>query len=128
MEHRIEVRQMFDETFKRKVIEEYLRGGINQAELRRKYNIRFGGAIRAWMSKLGYSREATAAKPNFDRIILPDLSKKQSLQSAEELQQKIKELEQQLQDEKLRSEAYARIIEKAEKELKIPIRKKPNTR
>jgi hypothetical protein len=39
----------------------------------------------------------------------------------DELQKKIQELEHQLQDEKLRSEAYERIIEKAEKELKIPL-------
>ena len=45
-----------------------------------------------------------------------------------QLEEKIKELERQLEDEKLRSEAYQRIIEKAEKELKVPIRKKPNTK
>ena len=44
------------------------------------------------------------------------------------LQKKLKELERQLEDEKLRSEIYLRIIEKAEKELNIPIRKKPNTK
>lgn len=43
--------------------------------------------------------------------------------SQEDLQHKIRELERQLEDEKLRSEAYLRIIEKAEKELRIPIRK-----
>jgi hypothetical protein len=45
-----------------------------------------------------------------------------------QLEEKIRELERQLEDEKLRSEAYQRIIEKAEKDFKVPIRKKPNTR
>jgi len=45
-----------------------------------------------------------------------------------QLEERIRELERQLEDEKLRSEAYQRIIEKAEKELKVPIRKKPNTK
>ena len=45
-----------------------------------------------------------------------------------ELQKRIAELERQLQDEKLRSEAYQRMIEKAEKELHIQIRKKPFSR
>ena len=45
-----------------------------------------------------------------------------------ELQKRILELERQLEDEKLRSEAYARMIEKAERELKISIRKKIGTK
>ena len=45
-----------------------------------------------------------------------------------ELEKKVLELQRQLEDEKLRSEAYARIIEKAEQELKISIRKKINTK
>jgi hypothetical protein len=44
------------------------------------------------------------------------------------LQKRVAELERQLQDEKLRSEAYRRMIEKAEKELHIQIRKKPFSR
>jgi len=44
------------------------------------------------------------------------------------LQKRIQELEHQLQDEKLRSEAYARIIDKAEKEFKVSIKKKLNTK
>ena len=45
-----------------------------------------------------------------------------------ELQKKIKELEKKLLDEQLRSEAYSRMIEKAEQEFKISIRKKTNTK
>ena len=46
----------------------------------------------------------------------------------DDLQKKILALEQQLQDERLRSEVYLRIIEKAEQELKIPIKKKHSTK
>ena len=45
-----------------------------------------------------------------------------------ELQKRIRQLERQLEDEKLRTEAYKRIIAKAEQELKISIRKKHNTK
>ena len=55
-------------------------------------------------------------------------NKKNSDTGSAKIQKKIFELEHQLEDEKLRSEAYARIIEKAEKEFKIPIKKKPGTR
>ena len=40
------------------------------------------------------------------------------------LEQRVKELERLLEDEQLRSEAYKRMIEIAEKDLNIPIRKK----
>jgi len=56
------------------------------------------------------------------------VTKKIDLNDNDELQKRIKELERQLEDEKLRSEAYARMIEKAEKELKISIRKKTGTK
>jgi hypothetical protein len=55
MEHRLEVRQMFDETFKRKDIEEYLETGCCKMELLRKYNIGFKSAIQTWMRRLGYT-------------------------------------------------------------------------
>jgi len=41
---------------------------------------------------------------------------------------RIKELECQLEDEQLRSEAYNRMIDIAERNLNIPIRKKSNTK
>jgi transposase len=45
-----------------------------------------------------------------------------------ELEKKIHDLQRQLEEEKLRSEAYARLIEMAEQDLNISIRKKGNTR
>lgn len=48
--------------------------------------------------------------------------------SSHELEKRIKKLERLLADEQLRSEAYQRIIDIAEKEFHIPIRKKPNTK
>ena len=45
MEHKFEIRQMFDDDFKRKVIEEYLSTGWTKIELQRKYDIRFKSAV-----------------------------------------------------------------------------------
>jgi hypothetical protein len=47
---------------------------------------------------------------------------------AEALRRRIKQLERELDDEKLRAEAYARLIELAEREQGISIRKKDNTK
>jgi transposase-like protein len=127
MEHKIEVRQMFDESFKRMVIEEYLSTKCNKTELLRKYNIHFKSAIQTWMRRLGYEDTHRVQKIKFDST-LPLIVPMPKTENTHELQKRIQELEQQLQDEKLRSEAYLRIIDKAEKELKVPIKKKHNTK
>jgi transposase len=129
MEHKFEIRQMFDDDFKRKVIEEYLLTGCTKLELQRKYNIRFKSAISTWMQRMGYLENYKAPSLKFSntkRILLPANDKKSKKEL--DLQKRIEDLERQLEDEKLRSEAFVRIIEKAEKELKIPIRKKPFTK
>ena len=128
MEHKIEIRQMFDESFKRMVIEEYLVTKCNKTELLRKYNIHFKSAIQTWMKRLGYEDVHRTQKIKFDETLPLTVSMATKSEDTRELQKKIQELEQQLQDEKLRSEAYLRIIDKAEKELKVPIKKKHSTK
>jgi hypothetical protein len=48
--------------------------------------------------------------------------------SPEEMEVRIKELEQQLAIERMRSESFGKMIEIAERELKIDIRKKTDAR
>lgn len=118
--------QIYSEEFKRKVIDEYLSTGVPKMVLLRKYGIKSKSGIQRWMKKFGYTDIYKAVAPTFTFITSPTLIKK--LKDEHELRKRIKELERQLAEEKLRSEAYVRIIDKAEKELKIPIRKKPNTK
>jgi transposase-like protein len=118
----------YSEAFKRQVIEEYMAGGVTQAALQRKYNIGGNCAILNWRRKLGHGSSLPQEGTNFPVIKSVAMNQKKEVKSLPELQQRIKELERQLEDEKLRAEMYERIIDKAEKELKIPIRKKPNTR
>ena len=120
--------QIYPESFKRKVIEEYLTTGVPKMELLRKYGIKSKSGIQTWMKNLGYTDAHRIAKVKFRGITIDTLAQEIPLHDSGELQKKIKELERQLEDEKLRSEAYLRIIEKAEKELKISIKKKPGTR
>ena len=128
MEHKIEVRQMFDESFKRMVIEEYLSSKCSKMELLRKYNIHFKSAIQTWMRRLGYEDRHRVQKIKFDSTLPFTASMATKNENTRELQKRIHELEQQLQDERLRSEAYLRIIDKAEKELKVSIKKKHSTK
>ena len=117
----------YKRSFKKKVIEEYLLTGCSKMFLIRKYKIHFKSAIQTWMRVLGYSDPYRPLQTaTFGRIIITTMSKKKL--TGKEADKKIRELERQLEDEKLRSEAYARIIAKAEKEYKIPITKKSDTR
>jgi transposase len=117
--------------FKHAVIKEYLAGGISHRALLRKYDIRINAGIVRWMRQLGYVKDEEKDRylPSSKPLSLP--SKKANKTISPEVvsqEQRIKELERLLEDEQLRSEAYRRIIDIAEKEFNIPIRKKPNTR
>jgi len=123
------VTQIYTEAFKRSVIEEFLEGHLSKIELRRKYNIGGKSAILHWMRQLGYSSDyPLPKKPKFEvapfKIPMAAASDKSNL----ELQKEISELKRKLEDERLRSEAYLRIIQKAEEELKTSFKKKPSTK
>jgi hypothetical protein len=67
--------------------------------------------------------------PSATPLSLPSKKiKKEQPSDALSQEQRIKELERLLEDEQLRSEAYRRMIEIAEKDLNIPIRKKSDTK
>lgn len=124
----------YPEKFKRKVIEEYLRTGCNKMDLIRKYKIRSKSGITSWMQELGY--EDINRKMYYFEVLnratlmtgkqIKRQKKPVSEQTA--LLEKIKLLELKLEEEKLRSEMFSRMVEIAEKDLNIPIRKKYNTK
>ena len=118
----------YSEEFKRHLIEEYLNGTADKKSLLAKYGVRAKGAFQRWMRELGYvniRRVAAGAKPFAQQHM--KLRKKKD-EPPEALQRRTAELERQLEDEKLRSEAYARLIALAEHEQGICIRKKCNTK
>jgi len=116
--------------FKHAVIKEYLAGGISHKALLRKYDIRINSGVVRWMRQLGYvdNEEKDRYLPPLKLLPLPPKKENKIVPVTSDLQQRIKELERQLEDEQLSSEAYRRIIDIAEKDYNIPIRKKPNTK
>jgi transposase len=117
--------------FKHAVIKEYLAGGIGKKPLLRKYDIRIADGITRWMRQLGYVEVPAKDRylPSTKPLSLPSKKPNKATSTASISQeQRIKELERLLEDEQLRSEAYRRIIEIAEKDLNIPIRKKSDTK
>ena len=113
------------ESERREIIEEYLSGEETKAAIWQRYTgqKKEKGQLLRWMRKLGYSN---GEGENF--VPLNYMSKKKSNQTREELERRIKSLENQLLDSQLKEEAYRRMIEIAEKDLKISIQKKPNTK
>jgi len=130
MDQKFKLLPIYEESFRRKVIEEYLSTGCKKKALLAKYGIAGKGNLQRWMRLYGYCDSHTKRKQNAKLAIAlpsPFTMPSDKVNSAD-LQKKIQELERLLQDEKLRSEAYLRIIEKAEDELKIKIKKKPSTK
>lgn len=107
--------------FKLRVIEEVLSGHLRKEQAQRKYGIRGKSAILNWMRKFGLS-EQTRLPDNFERM------KEEEATDKESLNKRIKELERALEDAQLKAEGYSRMIDIAERELKIKIRKKPSTK
>lgn len=116
----------YTEEFKRAVIEEYLKGTATKKDLSDKHGIRGKGAFQSWMRELGYIDHRM--RPVRIRATLATPMKGPENEDIHALRKRIKELERELDDEKLRAEAYARLIELAEREQGISIRKKDNTK
>ncbi len=116
----------YTEAFKRAMIEEYLHGTATKKELSEKHGIRGKGAFQSWMRELGYV-DLRMLPAHVKATVTTPMSKLEE-QDINELRKRIKELERELDDEKLRSEAYARLIELAEREQGVSIRKKDNTK
>ena len=116
----------FNENQKREIIEEYLSSGRTKVDIWRQYTgyAEEHGQLLRWMRRLGYLENTIP----FKALSLPNMQSNKPQPSVEELQRKIKQLEQQLLDSQLKEEAYRRMIDIAEKELKVSIRKKPNTK
>jgi hypothetical protein len=114
---------------KRKIIEEHLSTGLSTYQIEKKYGIKKHGALHQWMRSLGYS-DVDKNTVNLARLKQPEVAKKDPSKSPQtfELELKIRFLEKQLEDERLRTEMLNRMVDLAEKTYKIPVRKNFNTK
>ena len=110
----------YTDDFKLMVVQDYLSSDISQSALKKKYN--FGGNknIYNWMRKFEVS------KPIEDQNELYRVMAKEQQKSAleQELELKISKLEEELKREQLRTKALNVMIDIAERDLKVDIRKK----
>ena len=116
---KLKVNQFTDE-LKLQVVQEYMDTGVSQRELMQKFNIRGVHTIKKWMRKFDLQA------PSQQQIELQRTMAKQKEKTPyeRELEAKVKKLEQQLDYEQLRTLALDTMIEIAERDLKISIRKK----
>lgn len=106
--------QFYSDTFKQTVVKEVMDGIICKDEARRKYGIQGKSTVLKWIRKF----EAT--KTGF----MGKAEENPANKKMQELEAENKRLLEELQLEQLRSRALNVMIDLAEEQLKIPIRKK----
>ena len=114
----------YTDEFKLKVVTEYLETDISQEALKKKYGFGGNNCIPNWIRKFGLN------KPSDQEIKLREAMTKETKKSAREieLEAKVRELEKTLEFEQLRSHALDTLIDVAERDLKVDIRKKPGSK
>ena len=110
----------FPDELKYKIVQEYLQSSISKKDLMQKYGVRGNSCIMNWMRKFGLSYP-TEAQIKVNNQVTKEIKKPRQ---ERELEQKLKTHEQELEYEKLRTKALNTLIDIAEEELKISIRKK----
>ncbi len=122
----------FTDSEKRQIIQELLSSQSTKQEIWKKYtgHEEEHGMLLRWMRKLGYDTGDIIRRSNFAYMATKKTTKNSTDDSFEnlQLQRRILELEKQLKDAELKAIAFSTMVDIAEKEFKIPIRKKLNTK
>ena len=125
----------FSDEEKHQIIQEMLSTRCTKRDIWEKYTGQpeEHGQLLRWMRKLGYNTGIKTRRPNFVRNSLSMKKKNKSVQASDffenlQLKKRIEELEKQLKDAEMKSIAYSTMVDIAEKEFNIPIRKKLNTK
>jgi len=110
----------YSDEFKRKVVQEHLMYGTPKDQLRIKYGIKGKSEILKWMRKFEISNEVSMSKSKgFSKPSIGEES-----QEVSKLKAEVARLERALEHEALRGRALDKLIDIAERELKISVRKK----
>ena len=122
--------KFFTETEKHEIIKELIETGLTKQEIWEKYTgkKKEHGTLLRWMRALGYDANKTMQRPNFVENSKPmakatDRVNQEYFESIQ-INKRITELETQLKTAEMKAIAFSTMIDIAEKEFKIPIRKK----
>lgn len=124
-------RLYFSDHEKNLIIEDYLSGNESKQSVWRRYTgyPSENGKITMWLRKFGIE-DKFVKNTKFEIMPTRKKDKAQSSEDFETLQLKkrIAELEKQLQTAEMKAIAFSTMVDIAEKEFNIPIRKKHNTK
>jgi transposase len=109
----------YSDEFKKGVVDEVLNGILSKEEARCKYGIKGSSAVLNWIRKFD-GNKSKSMKPKKNSV--------ESGNSFEELEAENARLKQELDIEQLRNRALNVMIDIAERQFKIPIRKKPGAK
>ena len=132
-------RNYFSETERHQIIQELISTRCTKQEIWQKYTgeEEEHGQILRWMRQLGYDYTIKTRSRNFATNQIVMQKKKKPKESFEEendsfenlqLKKRIIELETQLKNAEMKAIAFSTMVDIAEKEFNIPIRKKLNTK
>lgn len=117
------------------VVKDYLSSNVTKQEIWKKYTGQEEehGQLLRWMRALGYDNSIPKRRPIFGSINSQMTKKKakdnQGLSFEEQkLHKRISELEKQLKDAEMKAITFSTMVDIAEKEFNISIRKKFNTK
>ena len=131
----------YTKTERVEIIKEYLTSGCSKQFIWQKYtgSADERGHLLRWMRELGYAVNVRRKKPSIasKTFKMPKKRKPQkedaSLKQDDsfenlQLKKRISELEKQLKDAEMKAIAFSTMVDIAEREFKIPFRKKLNTK
>lgn len=109
----------YTDDFKLKLVQEYLMSDASFADIQKKYGIKSRSSISEWVRKFDLK------SPTKEEIELEKTMREQNQKTAmeQELELRVKQLEKELEKERLRTLALNTMIDIAERELKIKVRK-----
>lgn len=106
----------YTDSLRLEVVRKIQTGQMSKAEARRVYCISSHSTISNWIRKFERSVPYLQSTMDYNKS------------DKKELIKRVKELERQLEDEQIRSLGYSKMIDIAEEQLKVSIRKKPVTK
>jgi transposase len=119
----------YSEELKKEAVFKVLSGELRKSEAMERYGIKGPGSLDLWLERYGHGilsehkelleQMGSRKKKEAVKVEMPE---------AEELRQQVDKLKQDLRAAELRAEAYSMMIDIAERELKVAIRKKSVTK
>ena len=120
----------YSEETKKEIVYRLLSGQLARAEAVKEYGIKSGSSLRYWLEKYGHGI-LSQHRELFEQMggrRAGKTVKAGTSEKEEDLQREVAKLRKALEAAELRAEAYSVMIDMAERELKVAIRKKSGTK